>query len=137
MGNEVTLSAKVQYATPVAHSNVNQQKAIAEKEVKEVEESSRQELTASGKDVPQINSKAKEETDSKVDLNEAIKQIQEHVQHIERDLDFRVDEESGRTVVSVIDTNTDEVVRQIPSEEVLAIIHHLQDGGGLLMNTEA
>ena len=38
---------------------------------------------------------------------------------IDRDLRFRVDAASGRTVVTVVDGETQEVIRQIPSEELL------------------
>jgi flagellar protein FlaG len=50
----------------------------------------------------------------------------------ERSLSFRVDEASGRTVITVLDATTQEVVRQIPSEEVLALARALEVSGALL-----
>jgi uncharacterized FlaG/YvyC family protein len=42
-------------------------------------------------------------------------------------LDIRVDDRSGDTVIQVQDSSTDELIRQIPSEEVLAISAAISD----------
>ena len=49
----------------------------------------------------------------------------------------RIDQDSGRTIVTVKDKSTGEVVRQIPSEEVLRLAHNLGGKGrnGLLNQT--
>jgi flagellar protein FlaG len=52
-------------------------------------------------------------------------------------LQFSIDEESGETVVKVVDTETDEVIRQIPSEEMLALARNLQRMEGLLFDGKA
>ncbi len=54
-----------------------------------------------------------------------------------RDLSFRVDESSGRTVVTVIDGETEEVIRQIPSEEVLRLAEALEGASALLFDAQA
>jgi flagellar protein FlaG len=129
MVNEVTSNNPVlQMPTPVVPSPVAHQAPVKEAEAVE---SRRQEQAVNGKEVPpsQVNN----QEDTEVNMVEVMHQMQDHVQSIERDLNFRVDEESGRTVITVIDPETEEVVRQIPSEEVLNIMHHLRNGGGLLM----
>lgn len=60
-------------------------------------------------------------------LEVAVAQINEYVQNNQRTLEFSVDEESGRDVVRVLDRQTDEVIRQIPSEEVLAIARNIDE----------
>lgn len=62
-------------------------------------------------------------------LQEAVKQINDYVQSVQRDLTFSMDGESGRTVIRVIDSGSGELIRQIPSEEVLALASYLQDLG--------
>jgi flagellar protein FlaG len=52
-------------------------------------------------------------------------------------IEFRVDESSGRTVVQVLDPATEEVLRQIPSEEMLAIARALDRMQGLLLSQQA
>ncbi|MCL2913120.1 flagellar protein FlaG [Shewanella corallii] len=52
-------------------------------------------------------------------------------------LAFRVDDSSGTSVVSVLDVESGEVLRQIPSEEALELAAKLTEVTGLLMKTEA
>ena len=64
---------------------------------------------------------------SKEAIDEAVSHLKEYVQNMQRDMDFSVDDKTGRFVVKVIDSQTKEVIRQIPSEEMLAISRHLVD----------
>jgi len=61
------------------------------------------------------------------ELQEAVSDINEMVQLIQRDLSFSMDDESGRTVVSVIDSGSGDLIRQIPSEEVLTMAKYLKE----------
>lgn len=74
---------------------------------------------------------------SREEVLEAVNKMQDYMQIIDRDLHFSIDEDSGVTIVKVIDPSTDEVVRQIPSEEVMRVIHSLESGGGLLSGIKA
>ena len=47
------------------------------------------------------------------------------MQSMDRYLEFRIDQDSGRTVVTVKDTTTGESIRQIPAEEVLRLAQNL------------
>ncbi len=66
-------------------------------------------------------------------VQNALDRMSSHVQNLQRALQFSVDEESGDTVVKVIDAETKEVIRQIPSEELLAIAHRLRSTAGVLV----
>ena len=59
-------------------------------------------------------------------VEQAVKQLNEYAQNFQRSLQFSVDKASGETVVRVLDANTREVIRQIPSEEFLAIAERLR-----------
>ena len=61
------------------------------------------------------------------DLFSVVAEINEHVQSIQRDLVFTVDEVSGRDVVTIMDTKSNEVIRQIPSEEMLQLARNLNE----------
>lgn len=52
-------------------------------------------------------------------------------------LAFKVDESSGQAVVTVLDRDTGDIIRQMPSEEALALAEKLSEVTGLLMKTEA
>lgn len=69
---------------------------------------------------------------SVVDVERAVQKLSELASGKERSLQFQVDESSGRTVITVINAATNEVVRQIPSEELLAILRNLDQLGSLM-----
>ncbi len=64
---------------------------------------------------------------SQEELDETISQLNSSLQNIQRNLEFSVDKEVGMIVINVKDKNTDEVLRQIPSEEFLELARNLQD----------
>lgn len=66
------------------------------------------------------------------DLEHAVEKLNEYISSVERDLKFSVAENSGTTIITVVDSQTEEVVRQIPSEEVLKLAEVLQSTGGLV-----
>ena len=52
-------------------------------------------------------------------------------------LDFSVDEQSGKTVVRVTDSETGEMIRQIPSKELLELAQSLDKLQGMLLKQKA
>lgn len=60
-------------------------------------------------------------------LSESILTLNQAAQVVSRNLEFRVDENSGRTVITVKDSQTDEIIRQIPSDQLLKIAARLQE----------
>lgn len=71
------------------------------------------------------------------ELQEALEEVSKAVAPMTQSLQFSLDKESGRTVVKVMDTDTNEVIRQIPSEEVLAISKAVDKLKGLLIKQQA
>lgn len=55
------------------------------------------------------------------DVEAAIEQIQKYIDGSSRELHFSVQEDTGRTIIKVMDPNTGELIRAIPPEEVMAI----------------
>ncbi|MDX5385836.1 MAG: flagellar protein FlaG [Marinobacter sp.] len=58
-------------------------------------------------------------------VSQAVSDLNDYVQSVGRDLQFQVDEDSGRSIIRVLDSQTQEVIRQIPSEEALALARTL------------
>ena len=56
----------------------------------------------------------------------AVQQLNATVQSVRRELEFSVDEESGRTIVTVTDSSTGDVIRQMPAEEALEVSRHIK-----------
>jgi flagellar protein FlaG len=59
------------------------------------------------------------------------------VRKLASNLLFSLDQETGKTVIKIVDSQTNEVIRQIPSEEVLAIARNLDRIEGLLLKQKA
>lgn len=74
-------------------------------------------------------------------VKEVVEQLNNHAQAVNRDLQFSVDDESGRTVIKVINSETAELVRQIPSEEVLRLSQTIREtiegNKGIIVQTSA
>jgi len=89
----------------------------------------RQDLPGSGQNVP---------APAAAEIQSAVSRISDYVQSLNRDLKFRVDQETDQVVVTVVDPQSGNVIRQIPSEEVLAVARSIdQTQKGLLLNTKA
>jgi flagellar protein FlaG len=83
------------------------------------------------------SARSRTERPSDAELTAAVASLQDHVQNIQRDLQFSVDDETGTTVIKVIDPETEEVIRQIPPEEVIEISRSLEEVAGILLKAEA
>lgn len=59
---------------------------------------------------------------------EAVAQLNDFLRHERLSLEFSVDQASGRVVIRITDTDTDQLIRQIPPEEVMVIARHLAEG---------
>lgn len=70
-------------------------------------------------------------------LENAVSAINAFLKPISNNLEFSIDEGSGKTVVKLVDTETDTVLRQYPTKEALAIAKDIDRFQGLLINTEA
>ena len=55
------------------------------------------------------------------EIEAVVLQIDRYLKSVARSLEFRVDGPGGHTVVSVRDTETGELIRQFPGEEVLRL----------------
>lgn len=71
------------------------------------------------------------------EVKEAVTKVNDMVSSMERGLEFSVDEDTNIKIVKVVDTQTNEVIRQIPSEEVVQISRWLDKLQGLLIKDKA
>ncbi len=76
-------------------------------------------------------------TPSIAQLNKAVSDINKTIQSLSPGIEFTVDKESDRVVVKIIDQQTNEVLRQIPTEEALEISKSLGKLQGLLIKQQA
>lgn len=97
----------------------------------------RSDVAVDGEHLPQTTEQDQASEAAKVE--QAVSQVNEFVQNLNRDLQFTVDEDSGRTVIKVLDNETKQVIRQIPPEELLRIANYLleAEGSSLLLQVQA
>ena len=71
------------------------------------------------------------------ELKQAMEAANSALRAISTDLEFSLDPSTGKTVVRVIDNSTQQVIRQFPSEEMLAIARAIDRFQGLLLRQKA
>ena len=96
----------------------------------------RQTFASGGSETPPAQKLSAEE------LGAVVSQLETFTQKLHRDLQFNVDDSTGRVVVTVVDSESEKVIRQIPNEEILAISQHLaevleEESSGFLIQTKA
>jgi flagellar protein FlaG len=68
---------------------------------------------------------------SAAEAQHAVAAANDQLKQIDSELTFQLDDDTGRVVVKLIDRNTREVLRQMPTKEALAIAKALSEGGGV------
>ena len=72
----------------------------------------------------------KETTQEAAPIEDVVSNLNDLVRNLQRELRFSVDTKSGDTIIKVVDRETDEVVRHIPSEEIVALRQRLEQSTG-------
>ncbi|WP_299807202.1 flagellar protein FlaG [uncultured Shewanella sp.] len=70
-------------------------------------------------------------------LHGVVNELTDMMSLMRKGLAFKVDEYSGQSVVSVMDVDSGDVIRQIPNEEALELAQKLAEVAGSLLKTEA
>ncbi|QSX42658.1 flagellar protein FlaG [Shewanella cyperi] len=92
----------------------------------------------SGSDEKVAPEKVSEQTAIESDqLEKVASDLNDMMSVMHKGLSFKVDEKSGQHVVSVMDIESGDLIRQIPTEEALELAEKLSVVAGLLMKTEA
>lgn len=70
-------------------------------------------------------------------VKQAVQDINKSMQSLSQGLEFSIDTDSKQTIVKVIDPQTKEVIRQMPSQEALEIAKALDQVLGKLIKEKA
>lgn len=70
-------------------------------------------------------------------LEDAVKKLTDFVSTLHSEISFSIDEASGTRVVKVLDSQSKEVIRQIPSEEAIQLAQALDKLQGLFVREKA
>ena len=83
---------------------------------------------------PTSTEKKNEGVASVEDIRNAVEELNNRLETEQIQVNFDVDDETGRIVVKVKDTNSGEVIRQIPSEATLEFARNAQKGIGITLD---
>ena len=110
-------SRQVEQSTKIDQTSMKDQveKKVKEKEVQRTQE---------------------QETDLK-ELKEAIDQANKSFKPMNRRFEYNVHEALHRVSVTVIDSNTDEIIREIPSEKLLDMVANMLEVAGIIVDERA
>ena len=67
-------------------------------------------------------------------LHEAVENLNKQVERNGRGLIFSFDERLNQPIITVRNTDTGEIVRQIPNEVIVKVAHNIEDLKGLLLD---
>ena len=70
-------------------------------------------------------------------LDKAIEKVKTYVESFNNNIEYSVNKDTDQVVVKIIDKSTKEVLRQIPSEEMLALAEQLDKITGLFLKQKA
>lgn len=70
-------------------------------------------------------------------VKKAVENLRQATQSAAQNIEFSVDHDTNQTVIRVVDGSTKEVIRQIPTEEVIQIAKSLDRLSGLLLREKA
>ncbi len=77
------------------------------------------------------------EGSNKLDIEAAVESINDTMEHINRSLRFSIHEDTQRMIVRVVNTSTDEVIKELPPEDVLDTVARIREMIGLLIDERA
>lgn len=119
-------------------SGVTAPATMPERDVVALRQSQNRAASSSGIEVDPL--KAPEAVNKSAEAGEiekAVKDVQDFVTGMNQNIQFSIDKESGKTIIKVIDRQTEQILRQIPSEEMLQIAKALGKLDGLLVKQTA
>lgn len=92
---------------------------------------------ASNKTATTNNTQRPEPSNDKESVENAVQLLSSFVSAIRPEINFSIDETSGTRVVKIIDSQSRDVIRQIPSEEAIQLAQALDKLQGLFLKDKA
>ena len=97
----------------------------------------RQQVSAAAQGAEVSNTDATPGEADPAELKQRVDALNEAMRVHASSIEFSIDDDSGRTIVRVVDTETDTVLRQYPSKELLAISKQIDRFQGMFVKTQA
>ena len=101
-----------------------------------VESSTREPITTRVR-TSKVQGGIKQSAPKPIDVHKAVEKLNKIAQAQKKDVSFSVDEASESTVIKIFRTHTGELIKQIPSEEILAMRARIRKNTGWLYDSKA
>ena len=118
-------------------SNVTQSGGSSPDEVKTV--AARQTVVAAVTPAPSapVNASQPSPAERDAQIRQATAKVNQAIQSFSRNIEFSVDEATNITVVRVLDKETNQLIRQIPGDEILSVAKSIDRLQGLIIRQKA
>lgn len=131
MNNDISNITRLNL-TSAPHSNstdhsIRDDKSKVSVEVARLQVESKEAATLQSVDPSVKNKKEKSNVVSLAEAEQIVEQGNKILSDVQRNLQFKIDEATKQVVVSVVDKKSGEILRQIPSEEILALAKRLKE----------
>jgi flagellar protein FlaG len=130
MPTEITTEIRQSVSRVAETSRVQQSKEVIEAN----RTVARQDLFVKEQSVPPARESSQP---SDKQLQQATSSMNNYAQSLKRDLLFSIDEDTGETIIRVIDSESQKTIRTIPSDEFISVSQQLNQSVGLLFNARA
>lgn len=130
MNIESATSASLPQRTPLPEASAKAARPIAEQGKLAV-------AVKSADTTKSLPAEEEENTASALSVEDAVKRLSSFVASTQSEISFSIDEASGIRVVKIMDTESNKVIRQFPSEEAIKIASALDQLQGLLIRDKA
>jgi flagellar protein FlaG len=130
MNSEITNVVKLSPVTVVKADKQTDERSSTNVKAEQI---SRPAESSSNKSIDEVKSTQQNDKKSKLTLELVKKAADEGnslLQTVQRNLQFKVDDSTKELVVKIVDSNSGELVRQIPSEEMLVFIKRMKEMEG-------
>jgi len=127
------MSVKLNLSYPAAKPAVS----TTDKPAETPRTESLQAVAATAKSSDSDSSNTSDNSDNSDKLKMAVQEIEKFVQSVKRNLEFSIDETSGKVIVKVIASESGEVIRQIPSAEAMKLAESLHNASNVLFDAKA
>ena len=72
-----------------------------------------------------------------IDVHKAVEKLNQLLRSQQRDVSFSVDEDAQATVIKIFKTETGELIKQFPPDEILAMLSRFRKMVGLFVDSKA
>jgi flagellar protein FlaG len=84
---------------------------------------------------PKVENAEQEELLSREELDKKVEQMNQTAQIFNKRMHFRIHEDTGRVMVKILNSDTGEVLAEIPSEKLLDMVARMEEMVGTIIDT--